>query len=340
MPWDGLASRRVPLWRRASWALEYAAVRGAMLLVQLFSPEAGERVARFLGRAYFRLDGARRHAALENLRVAFGDGLDDEGRRRLARRSFEHAFVLLFEVVTRGRLVPHGRAFWRRARVLGDVAEARKAQRDRRGGFLLTAHLGNWETAGAYLAYEGVPFSAVARSVPNPYVQRLLTGTRRQTFEVFEKLGAVRDSVRAIREGRWVAILSDQNAGRHGVFVPFFGVPASTYPLAATLAVRHGFPVFFGVAIRRGPFFAYDFHVHAYHPPAGLPHKEAAAHVLREYHAWLESMIRLAPEQYLWMHRRWKTRPAGEVPGPHLPAYRHRGRRARPAWAPAKPGPR
>lgn len=317
---------RAPWWMKAFWGVQYGVVRGAAMLVQALPPELAERAARAMGRLYFRLDGPRRRAALENLRVAFGATKDEAERRRLAVASFEHAFVLLFEIVLRQRIVPNLRAFRASTRIFGDEQAARDELREGRGGFLLTGHFGSWETAGAYLSYERVPFTAVARSVPNPYVQDFLTGTRRQSFGVFGKSGAVESSLRVIRKGGWVAVLGDQNAGRHGVFVPFFGVPASTYPFVATLAAMYDVRVYFGAAIRRGSRFRYDFHMRRYVPPAEATHDERRLHLLETYHRWLEEMIAMAPEQYFWMHRRWKTRPIGEENGPHLPQYDHRGK--------------
>lgn len=324
------ATRPASLPRRLVWRLEYAAVRGAELLFLILPPDAATAIARALGRAWFRLDRSRRRTMLENLRVALGDRLDDEGRRALARRTMESSFTLLTEIVTRRRMIPNLRAFRRRTRVLGDVEALRADIRAGTGGILLTAHLGNWETAGSYLAYEGVPFTAITRAVPNPYVQAHLMGTRNEEFEAQGKRGAVQRTVEAVREGRWVAMLGDQNAGSHGVFVPFFGLDASTYPLPATLAVRHGFRVYFTAALRRGRGHRYDIRVRRYAAPAGLEHREAERHLLAAYHATLEEWILEAPEQYFWMHRRWKTRPVGEAPGPHLPAYDHRGPRRKP----------
>lgn len=289
-------------------------------------PALSQRAARGIGRLYYVLDGPRRRTANENLRVAFGDRYDAAARRRIAIASFEHAFALLVEILLRRRLVPTLRAFRARTRVFGDEAAARDESRAGRGGFLLTAHLGSWETAGAYLAYERVPFTGIARPVPNPYVQAFLMKTRRETYAVLEKTGAVDASVKRIRRGGWVAVVGDQNAGRHGVFVPFFGVPASTYPFVATLSAMYDIVVYFGAALRRGPDLRYDFYLHRYVPPPGLDHDGRRLHLLTAYHRWIEEMIERAPEQYLWMHRRWKTRPIGETPGPHLPRYDHRGK--------------
>ena len=166
--------------------------------------------------------------------------------------------------------------------------------------------------------------AAISRAVPTPYVQAHLMGTREGGFEIFGKQGAVQGTIDAVRSGRWVAKLADQNAGRHGIFVPFFGLDASTYPLPATLAVRHGFCVYFAAAIRRGPGHRFDFDVRRNVAPEGLDHKTAEQHLLRAYHATLEAWIREYPDQFLWMHRRWKTRPDGEAPDPRLPTYDRR----------------
>jgi KDO2-lipid IV(A) lauroyltransferase len=134
----------------------------------------------------------------------------------------------------------------------------------------------------------------------------------------------VRDVVAAVRRGAWVGVLADQNAGRRGEFVPFFGLPASTFRFAATIAARHGFPVYFAAAIRRGGRFRYEYKIHRWQAPEGLSRHDAERQILEAYSARLEAWAREVPEQYLWLHRRWKTRPPGEAPGPHLPAYPRR----------------
>jgi KDO2-lipid IV(A) lauroyltransferase len=306
--------RPVGFWRHVLWRLEYAAVRGAEVLLLATPPAAAEGLARLAARVYFRLDGPRRRSTLENLRVAFPER-DLAARHRLAVASFEHAFVLLLEVVRRRRVVPDLRAFRARNRMHGDVAALREEIRAGRGGIFLTAHLGNWEVAGAYLAFERVPFAAISRAVPNPYVQAHLMGTRSGGFEVLGKRGAVRDTVRAVREA--AGSRSATRTGRYGVFCP------RARRRCPRLEPRRP-PGFFALRLRRGKGVHYDFHVRRYEPKPGLDVEAAQRDILLAYHAALEEWIRLAPEQYLWLHRRWKTRPPGEVPGPHLPVYDHR----------------
>ncbi len=335
-----MANKPPTLLRRSLWRIEYAAVRGAEMIFLLLPPRAALGLARVLARLYFRIGASRRRTVLENLRVAMGDRLDESQRIELARKNYEHAFTLLCEIVTRRRMVPDLRAFRRLTRFRGDLTSLAADVRLGRGGLILTAHMGNWETAGALLTYERVPFSAISRAVPNPYVQAYLMGTRDNAFDILEKRGAVQGTLDAIRAGRWVAILGDQNAGKHGVFVPFFGLPACTYPLPATLAVRHDLTVYFAVAIRRAPGHRFDVDLRRYVRPAGLDNRAAETHLLEAYHATLEEWIRANPEQYFWMHRRWKTRPEGEVPGPHLPAYDRRSGGTRRRAAPVELGTR
>src|SRR4029079_173631 len=190
--------------------------------------------------------------------------------------------------------------------------EAREDLRAGRGAVCLTGHVGNWELAGAFLRAERVPFAAVVRPLPNPYVDAHLARLRGGAARIIEKRGAVRDVVAAVRRGAWVGVLADQNAGRRGEFVPFFGLPASTFRSAATIAARHGFPVYFAAAIRRGGRFRYEYRIHRFRPPEGLSRHDAERRILEAYAERLESWAREAPEQYLWLHRRWKTRPPGE----------------------------
>ena len=170
------------------------------------SPETSERLARGLARAYYRVAPERRRTTLENLRVAFGASLTEEAREDLARRTFEHAFVLATEVMWRSRLAPGAHALRRNGVVRGDEAEAREDLRAGRGAVCLTGHLGNWELAGAFLRSERVPFAAVARPLPNPFVDahlaRLRGGARADHREARGRARRRRGGARGARGSR------------------------------------------------------------------------------------------------------------------------------------------
>ena len=200
--------------RLGAWqVVQYASLRAAAALLVSVPPSAAEAAARGIGRAYYWIDGRRRRTTVENLRIAFGDALTEDARKSLAVRAFEHAFVLATEVAWRRRILPNVRAFRRRRTIVGDDAQMRADLRSGTGGIVLTAHLGNWELAGAYLRYERVPFAAVARPIDNPIVDRYLARLRGGPANLIDKRGAVRDVAEAVAAGTWVGILSDQNAG-------------------------------------------------------------------------------------------------------------------------------
>jgi KDO2-lipid IV(A) lauroyltransferase len=323
-------STGAPLVRRWSAWLVYGALRLVEAAVLSMSPAAADGAARALAGAFYRFDRERRRTVLENLRVAFGTETTEAERRRIARRAFSHAFLVGVEAIRRPRVLRDARAYQRRGRYLGDMAAMRSDIRAGRTGVLLGGHLGNWELSAACLAAEGLPLSVVARPFGNPHVDAYVARGRGGEDAVIFKRGAVRAVRRALDRGRWVGVVADQNAGRHGVFVPFFGLEASTYPFAASIAVREGRPVYFGAAMRVGPGFRYDYFLRRYAAEPSGDEGEDVRRLLRAFHEYLEERVRERPEQYFWLHRRWKTRPPDEPPDPLVPVYDRRGAR-RPA---------
>jgi KDO2-lipid IV(A) lauroyltransferase len=142
---------------------------------------------------------------------------------------------------------------------------------------------------------------------------------------VIAKRGAVRESLRWLRGGGWVALLADQDAGARGAFVPFFGLPASTTTIPHVLAVRAGVPLYAGACVRRpGPRPGFDVHLVRVAETPRAPAGDEAERVVRLAEATsraLERWVGAHPDQYNWLHRRWKSRPAGEPRRPGIPAY-------------------
>lgn len=180
---------------------------------------------------------------------------------------------------------------------------------------ILTAHLGNWELLPIASRLTGYPLAIVVRPLDSPWLDALADGLRRKSgVELIQKRGALRSVLRALGGGRMVGILLDQNAARReGVFVPFFGRPASTSKSLALLAVRTGAPVI-PIFIRRD---AAGGHRVMIEPPLPVPAgggEDAVAELTRRCTEAIEAAIREAPEQWLWIHRRWRTRPAETRP--------------------------
>jgi KDO2-lipid IV(A) lauroyltransferase len=179
-----------------------------------------------------------------------------------------------------------------------------------RGVLLLTAHLGNWELLAAAHVLTGRPLSEVVRPLDQPVLDRLVARLRRRTgVEVIPKQRGLRGILDALRRGRMVGILLDQNASRaEGVFVPFFGTPASTSRGMALAALRSGAPVL-PVFIRRGPDGRHRVQIQ---PEVLRPVNRDPTAFTAALTAAIEAEVRRVPEQWLWAHRRWRTRPPGE----------------------------
>ena len=248
----------------------------------------------------------RRTVALENLTRAFPERPAPE-LARVGRDSFRHLGMNFVESCVFYFRPP--------ARLLSRVSieglshfEAADAQG--RGMLLLTAHYGNWELLAASHALARFPLSVVMRPLDSPAFEPILERFRlRSGVELITKRRALTDIVDALRRRRMVGILLDQNASRReGVFVPFFGVPASTSKGMALIALRTGAPVL-PVFIRRRPDGRHVVHADA---PVPVPSDGDVVAFTRAFNEAIEAAIRRAPEQWFWLHRRWKTRPEEE----------------------------
>jgi len=264
--------------------------------------------------------------------LAFGAGLGDflgrlGLRRRVAEENLAHAFPERSAVERRSILREHYRELGRVAAEyarLGALARAAEGEvvaeifgfehlewalARGRGAILLSGHFGNFELLGAHLTrYHPVDY--VVRSMSNPHVERLIARERERAGvgRIRAETGA-RRVYQALRENRWVAMLADQDGGRHGVLVPFLGRPASTPLGPARIAIATGAPIVAGFAARRPD----GRHTLVIEPPlvADDPRAADAAERLTARHvALLERWVRRRPESWLWLHRRWKTAPA------------------------------
>jgi len=290
---------------------------------EVVAVELGIAVARVLPRrGLLALGGAagalagridRRHTAIarENLRMACGDALPEAERERVLRICWRHFGRITFDALA----LPHlDTAGLDAILQVEGIENLREALAQGRGALVFAAHHGHWE-AGAYAtARHGVPSAIIARPMDNPLLDRRLLQLRRGGGNtVIPKRRAVRESLRALARGECVAILIDQDAGADGVFVPFFGRLAATTPTLAVLALRTEAPVLL-MFTRVEADGTISVHIGSVVPTR--PTGDRIADVLRltaECTRMVEGWARRSPEQLLWMHRRWKTRPPGEA---------------------------
>jgi Kdo2-lipid IVA lauroyltransferase/acyltransferase len=283
-----------------------AALRlGAAVVAALPLPVAAW-LGRRLGDLAYAALARRRRLALRNLTTAF-PGLSPADRHRVARRSFQHLGLVFAEgcVVLRRPLDE----VTRHIRVAG-LHHLRAVMEEHGRALVLTAHLGNWELLTLAPVLTGYPLTVVVRPLDSSALDAWAERLRRTAgVEVVAKRAALRPVLAALRRGRLVGILLDQNAARHeGVFVPFFGREASTSRAMAVLALRTRTPVLPAFTRRIEP----GRHEIVIHPPLALPpgtDGEAIRELTASCTRAIEDAVRATPEQWLWSHDRWRTRP-------------------------------
>ena len=292
---------------------EYSLVRCLSLVAPWAPGCAHAPIARLFGLFWYYVLPIRRRVALANLARAF-PGRNAAWRRKVAQSSAAHFVrVMLFEFFALGGKKPA---------VLGSMLAGidglenyERGGGDARALICVTGHLGNWELAAAYFSrIRGRKIAALAKPMHNPLVERLVSRVRRACgWEVISTHeDPLRPILRAVREGRLIVFLADQDARRDGIFVPFFSHPASTARGPAFLACRLGLPIVVGIACRSPEGGRYRLRFHPPIVPDRSAEREAEIERLSRAHvAILEEAIRENPEQYFWFHRRWKTRPKG-----------------------------
>jgi Kdo2-lipid IVA lauroyltransferase/acyltransferase len=295
-------------YRPGEWA-GYAAY-GAVSAGLFFLPRpAVLALGRGLGRLFFRLSPRHHRIAMDNLETAFGREKTARQRVAIARASFAHFGQVTLETIKF--------AHYSRARVLDLIdIEGRehleKALAQGRGVLAFSAHYGNWETIVAALSSIG-PFHVLARRLDNRLVDRRLTASRaRMGGVIIDKIGAARPILRVLHAGGILAIVIDQNVLRsQAVFVDFFGRPAATTPGLASFHILTGAPLLPVFSRPRG-----RRHVWTILPPPEIPlsgrREEDVLKITGICTKMIEDQIRRAPEWWLWMHKRWNTRPVGE----------------------------
>lgn len=251
-----------------------------------------------------------RHAEI-NLRLALPE-LSAPERQRIIHKVFRNLGRLLGEITQFPRFTQQNISS---VVIYEGLENYQAAVAQGRGVILLTGHIGAWELSVFAHSLNGYPMSFLKRNVDNPLVERLADSYRlRSGNRSIDKKGSLREVLKTLKSGGVVGILADLNTTREeGVFVNFFGVPACTTAGVATLALRTGAVVLPGYIV-----WDESARIHRLHfekPVATISTGNQREDVLtntQRYTKRLEDIIRRHPDQWLWIHRRWKTRPEGE----------------------------
>ncbi len=279
-------------------ALEYFLIRAILTAIRYSPAPVSYAIAYSVVRLFDRAAPRLRRAAIDNLALAgFGSRPD------IVKGVFESLARLLLVFAKLPDINSHNVHRWIRYEGFEHYQEAKRRGR---GVLFATGHLGNWELSAFAHALLAEPMNIVVRPLDNPLIDRLVEQRRSLSGNrIISKREAARSILRALKGNEAVGILVDQNSlWSDGLFIDFFGVPACTNAAFAKLAARSGASVIPGFALwiraeRR--------YVLRFYPPVEITGDVVAD--TQRLHCVLEGVVREYPDQWLWIHRRWKTRP-------------------------------
>jgi KDO2-lipid IV(A) lauroyltransferase len=299
---------------------EYLAVRSVTGFLQCFDVNENLHTAGVVGSVFGRLNPRRCQRAADNIRRSFPDW-PEERIQSTAFESIRHMFQLfMVESMISPRLISP--SSWSKYVRVGDVSGLLDLLLRSEPAIFVTGHCGNWELLGCVLASIGYPLVALARPLDNPLLNDWMLGVREaRGMTVVTKWGATPILQDTLRSGGRLGFIADQNAGDQGLFVPFFGRLASAYKSIGLLAMRYNVPIVAGAAKRVDDRFLYQLHfADLIRPHEWADQPDPLFYITARYTRAIEMMVRNAPEQYLWIHRRWKSRPRFTREGHPIPS--------------------
>ncbi|MBI4341660.1 MAG: LPS export ABC transporter periplasmic protein LptC [Candidatus Omnitrophica bacterium] len=287
--------------------LIYLAFQGLRGLIQWLPLELARAFGRLVGTAAYGLLPLQRRLALEHVRAAFGETLTAAQRRGIVRRMFLNLGQNGMEWL---QLPRWSAARLQRLITSDGVEHLRQALAEGHGAIVVSGHLGNWELMPLYLRSLGFEGQVLARRLRYPEYEQFLIGLRRRFGISTLVRGSLKDVAKLLRENKIVGMLPDQDTDSlDGVFVDFLGQPAYTSVGPAALSVMTHAPIVPVFNVREGK----RFHL-IVEPPLRVPDSPDRMEAIQQLtQAWSDvvaSYITRYPDHWVWMHRRWKTKPS------------------------------
>ena len=267
-----------------------------------------------LGQALFSVFRLQRRLTLENLNRAFGDEMDAAVRLKVAAKCYRHFGGVITEFITLARMSPAQV----RSRVELENPQVLQAALDEgKGVLLIGGHMGNWELMSAAMVAAGIPYTMYVGRQKNPFADRFINAMRgAYGAGTVAKRGGMRGMIKALRGNQVLGLLSDQHFSRNRHFVRFFGLPVSVAPGPGALATHSRPPLVFAESWKVG-----RNRYHARFTRLELPEPSGNEEwdllvVSQRISDAVEAAVRRHPEQYFWMHRRWREIPHDRQPTP------------------------
>jgi KDO2-lipid IV(A) lauroyltransferase len=291
--------------------LAYLALRILIVFLSFFNIETNLNTACFLGKLLWKYYHRGRKRALENLRASFPEK-SETWIYKTGQRSFEHVVMLTIDVLFTPRLVKKNN--WRKYSRYKNVERVKWMMKEGRGLLIVGAHYGNFEIVGYLMGLFDFNVYSVARPLDNRYINNYLYGVRqRMGQQIIDKKGAAELMQKITKTGATLCFVADQDAGRKGIFVDFFGRKASTYKSIGLIAITQNIPIVVGYSRRIYNRFFFEIGANRIiFPDEWADKDDPLKWVTAEYTKAIEDFIREEPSQYWWLHRRWKHRPKDE----------------------------
>jgi len=286
---------------------------GSVALINFFQAiprEWGIGISQVMGRIYYAFSRTEKQRAIRHLTLAFGREKSAAEIRRLARSVFLH---FAMAGVDAARIPVYVRRGMDRLITPRNIHFLDQARDSGRGFILLSGHFGNWELMGAWVAQKNYHPHAVGAAFSNARVNQLIVETRNRAGYInIERGNATQGIVNALKDGYPVGLLIDQDTRVKGVFVDFFGMKAHTPIGPAYLAGKLDVPIV-PLAMWLKKDLTYE--IECFEPiryiHTGDRERDIVA-ITQKCSDIYEHIIRRHPEQWVWMHRRWRKRPADE----------------------------
>jgi len=295
--------------------LVYIALRILVLFLSFFDIETNLNTACFLGRLLWKHYHRGRKRALDNLRASYPEK-SEQWIWQTGRRSFEHIVMLAIDVLFTPRLT--NKRNWRDYSRYKNAERTKWLMQEARGLLMVTAHYSNFEIIGYIMGLFGFNIYSIARPLDNKFISRYLYGVRQRAGQtILDKKGAAKMMEQIVSSGATLCFIADQDAGRKGIFVDFFGREASTYKSIGLIALTYNIPIVVGYSRRIDNRFYFEIGVNRIIFPQEWARKDKPlGWITAEYTKAIEAFVREDPSQYWWLHRRWKHRPRNELVKP------------------------
>lgn len=291
--------------------LLYLLVRLVVGIFYCFPVNANLKTACLIGRLMWRYYHRGRLRAMDNLRASFPDK-DEAWLVETGRKSFEHLVMMAMDVLFTPKMVSLDR--WQAMFQFQNIERIKWLMKEEKGLIMVTGHYGNFEIIGYLMSLYGLNIYSIARPLDNRFINHWLMSVRQSKGQkIIYKKGAAEMMDDLAAQGATLCFIADQDAGKKGVFVDFFGRKASTYKSIGLLAMRYTMPIVVGGCRQRyGKFFFEMEPTRIIWPAEWADKDDPLKWITQEYTSAIEACIRKDPTQYWWLHRRWKTRPKEE----------------------------